>query len=159
MKNQFERQMIETPIISDFFTVQGLQKQTGQSYSDFGNVVIKELMDNSLDASEYAGVNPDVTVIKGSGPDNCLLVSVTDNGTGIDPDTISKILNYDTRTSDKAVYRTCSRGAQGNALKTIVGIPCALKMNDPITIESKGLRHSIKATINPAGRLHRIKAD
>ncbi|MDO9139140.1 MAG: hypothetical protein Q7U38_02265, partial [Methylobacter sp.] len=59
-------------------------------------------------------------------------------------------LNFNTRTSDKAAYKSPTRGAQGNAFKTIIGIPHALG-GGAIVIESKGLRHEINASATPAG--------
>jgi hypothetical protein len=75
---------------------------------------------------------------------------VSDNGNGVSEELLINILNFDTRTSDKAAYRSSSRGTQGNALKTILGIPHALG-GGKITIESWGLRHEIIASANPAG--------
>jgi len=76
----------------------------------------------------------------------------SDNGSGIDETVIKNILNFDTRTSDKAAYKSPSRGAQGNALKTIIGIPHALG-GGTIIIESQGLRHEITASATPAGTI------
>jgi DNA topoisomerase VI subunit B len=111
----FNRKMFEIPMIEEFFSVKGLTAQTGQSRDNFGSVVLKELVDNSLDASEYAGVSPIIGINVKSGL-GLHIISVSDNGNGISGDTISRILNFQTRTSDKAAYRTPARGAQGNAL-------------------------------------------
>jgi hypothetical protein len=60
--------------------------------------------------------------------------------------------NFATLTSDKAHYRTPRRGAHGNALKTIIGIPQALGIGDePVILEGRGLRHTIKPVIDAAG--------
>jgi DNA topoisomerase VI subunit B len=80
-----------------------------------------------------------------------LTLSVHDNGSGILPDTVRRILNFQTRTSDKAVYRSPTRGAQGNALKTVLGMPCAFGIREPIVIEAHGVSHEILSWIDPAG--------
>ena len=64
-----------------------------------------------------AGADPDADLVH---------LTVADNGAGIPRATVQRILNFATRTSDKAVYRSPTRGAQGNALKTVLGIPWAL---------------------------------
>src|SRR5215216_4275680 len=149
---KLERTTFETSRAAEYFDQAGLSKQTGQVPSRFAEVVIKELADNALDAAEYARVAPEVEITaqeKGS----ALILSVADNGLGIPSKTVQKMLDFNTRTSDKAVYRSPTRGAQGNALKTIVGIPHALGCLEPTIIEARGIRHWITARVNPAGEL------
>jgi len=146
-----QRQVFEISRAAEYFTVRELQAQTGQLAENFAKVVLKELVDNALDACETAGVTPEIT-IEISGQDT-IAMAVSDNGPGLPPETIRRILNFSTRTSDKAAYRSPSRGAQGNALKTILGIPQAIGSQEPVIIESQGVRHTIKARIDPAGNL------
>ena len=47
---------------SDYFTESGLNKQIGASKSKWGLTLVKELIDNGLDATEKAGVDPYITV-------------------------------------------------------------------------------------------------
>jgi DNA topoisomerase VI subunit B len=130
---------------------------TGQPAERFPDVVFKELADNGFDAAEKAGVAPIVSVrLLRRG--RLIWVAVRDNGRGIDPNTLKKILDFNTRTSDKAAYRAPTRGLQGNALKTIVGIPRALGVRAPIYIKSRGVLHRIESGIDPAGEL-RVKHD
>jgi hypothetical protein len=67
---------------------------------------------------------------------------------------VRRILNFQTRTSDKLVYRAPTRGLQGNAMKTIIRIPHALGEDEPVIIEAQGIHHEIRAWTDPAGRLH-----
>ena len=134
---------------AEYFDKRELEIQTGQGYEAFGEVVLKELIDNALDACESAGINP-VIRIGYANTDDRLRLAVGDNGNGISESVIKSILNFDTRTSDKAAYKSPTRGAQGNAFKTIIGIPHALG-GGGIVIESQGLRHEIIATATPAG--------
>ncbi len=39
----------------------------------------------------------------------------------------------------------------GNAWKTILGIPYALGGKEPVVIKARGIKHSIRATLAPAG--------
>jgi DNA topoisomerase VI subunit B len=153
MMHKLERTIFETSRAAEYFSADELLKQTGvQSSRRFGDVVVKELADNALDAAEAAGVTPHVEV-------DCreraglVEISVSDNGPGIAPTNVRKILNFTTRTSDKAAYRSPTRGAQGNALKTVVGMPHALGCSEPVVVEAQGVRHTIKARIDPAGEL------
>src|SRR5262249_36672441 len=103
-------------------------------------------------APESAGLAPCIVIEIARTP-AVVHLSVADNGPGIAPETVRRILNFATRTSDKAVYRAPTRGAQGNALKTVLGIPYALGVREPVLIEAHGVRHRIGAWIDPAGAL------
>jgi DNA topoisomerase VI subunit B len=135
------RDTFSTPISTDFTTKKGLTSSTGQEPHQFGGVILKELLDNSIDACESAGVNPEITI--GYEHDGTFATyCVADNGNGLSKETIEKILDFDTRTSDKAAMKSPSRGAQGNAFKTILGIPNTC--DGYVIIESLGFSHRIK---------------
>ena len=98
-----------------------------------------KLIDNSLDACEYAKVAPEIQIII---EDNYF--SIQDNGSGLPEDTIKKSLNYMTRVSDKNNYISPTRGQLGNALKCIYAAPFVYSGNSSIIeIEACGKRHSI----------------
>jgi DNA topoisomerase VI subunit B len=85
-------------------------------------VVLKELTDNALDAAEEAGIPPVVRVrLDGS------VLEIADQGPGIPDDVITDILDFTVRVSSREAYVGPTRGAQGNALKTIVAMPFALE--------------------------------
>ena len=149
--HRLERTTFETSRDSEYFTAEGLTKLTEQNAKNFGNVLTKELGDNALDAAETAKVVPEL-LISCEWRRDLTKVSISDNGAGIPPKTVESMQNFSTRTSDKAHYRTPTRGAQGNALKTIIGIPHALGIgNEPVIIEGQGMRHTIKPVIDAAG--------
>ncbi len=147
-----ERTVFETSRDAEYVDLRELQAQTGQAREQFAAVILKELVDNALDACETAGIAPRVT-IDVTDDAGMLQIAVSDNGTGISPETVERITNFQTRTSDKAAYRAPTRGAQGNALKTVLGIPCALGHHAPIMIEACGVRHAITISVDPAGEL------
>src|SRR4051812_18864850 len=62
----------------DFFSTTELTTQTGHKPADWPLVVLKELVDNALDACEEASIAPEVQVIVGDGG-----ITVVDNGPGI----------------------------------------------------------------------------
>src|SRR4029434_1319580 len=119
------------------------------------SVVIKELLDNAIDAGETAGVAPVVHVSWVPDPTTGLAqLTITDYGAGMPRELRTRIFNFATRTSDKAVYRSPTRGAQGNALKTVLGIPYALGVRAPLVIDAQGWRHTITVSVDPAGNVH-----
>jgi hypothetical protein len=121
-RQSFSRITFETPRVSEYFNARELTTLTGQPASNFAAVVQKEISDNALDGAESVNVAPELAFeIQTSG--ELLTVSVTDNGPGIPPELIQKVLDFSIRASDKAAYRSPTRGAQGNALKTVVGMP------------------------------------
>jgi|SRR5215217_914805 len=160
MQRKFERETFVTPREAEYLDARQLSALTGVAQNEFASVVLKELVDNSLDAAEANEVAPKIEVeiaaaegrySDGSSKEDALLnITVTDNGTGIPPETVRKVLDFGTRTSDKAAYRSPTRGAQGNALATILGIPYALGYQDPIYITGQGVRHAIKPWVDPA---------
>ena len=115
-------------------------------------MALKELVDNALDACETAGIAPIIEIEMAMEP-GLVRITVEDNGSGIPPETVHRILNFQTRTSDKAAYRSPTRGAQGNALKTVLGMPCALGLREPVLIEAHGVQYRILAWVDPAGEL------
>lgn len=148
---ELNREHFEISRSDEYFNAKELQAQTGQPSYKFGEVVLKELIDNALDACENASINP-VIQIGISSTEDRMRICVSDNGTGISEAVIKSILNFSTRTSDKAAYKAPTRGAQGNAFKTIIGIPHALG-GGLVAIDSLGLRHTIKVHATPAGTI------
>src|SRR5258707_8845679 len=101
--------------LMEFCSERELQNQTGHSIYEWPLVVGKEVMDNALDAAEEAEVAPTITVIVDSGT-----IVIEDNAGGIASETIESILDYTVRVSSREAYVSPTRGAQGNALKTIL---------------------------------------
>jgi len=131
---------------------------TGQPKGKFADVVVKELMDNALDACETSGVAPEITLAVEEQFLGGVVITVEDNAGGIPHDTVHGALNFDVLVSDKSAYRSPTRGAQGNALKTVFGIPHALGSLEPVVVEAKSTRHEARVWKDPAGRL-RVQCD
>ncbi|MBA2469464.1 MAG: ATP-binding protein [Chloroflexia bacterium] len=136
----------------EYFDARELAAQTGQHATAFARVALKELVDNGLDAAETAGVAPEIE-IEIEVNDDTIRLRIGDNGPGLAPDVLERILDFNTRTSDKSRYRSPTRGAQGNALKTVIGIPTALGGDEPIIIEACGQRHTIRPRLDAAGNV------
>jgi DNA topoisomerase VI subunit B len=52
-------------------------------------------------------------------------IVITDNGPGIPNETVAGILDFSVRVSSREAYASPTRGAQGNALKTIIAMAFA----------------------------------
>src|SRR3712207_5489595 len=150
---KLERTTFETSRAAEYFDARQLSTLTGVPTSEFASVCLKELIDNALDACETAGVAPEIDV-EVHNEQGVIELTVSDNGPGIPPEVVRKILDYNVRVSDKAAYRSPTRGAQGNALKTVIGIPYALGSREPLIVAARGVRHSIAPWVDPAGVVH-----
>jgi hypothetical protein len=135
--------------LMEFCTRRELQNQTGHSVYEWPEVVLKELVDNALDACEEAEVAPviSITVEPGS-------ITIQDNGDGIEAGTIQSILDYSIRVSSREAYVAPTRGAQGNALKTILAMGYVLdrEREDGTNAEAAGV-----TIIETRGVEHRIE--
>jgi DNA topoisomerase VI subunit B len=128
----------------DFCSEKELTAQTGHHKHDWPLVFVKELMDNALDASEEAGVAPEVTVrVDRRG------ITVADNGPGIPPETVAGVLDFGSRISSREAYVSPTRGAQGNALKTILAMPFVLHGHaGRVVVVARGVRHEITVRVD-----------
>jgi DNA topoisomerase VI subunit B len=152
---ELKRQVFTTSRELEYFSEAELVTQTGYDPEDWWPaVVVKETVDNGLDSCEQAGIAPDVG-IRFTGSE----LTVADNGPGIAPEVVERILDFSSRTSDKAAYVSPTRGAQGNALKTVLAIPYVLNEGSPATviIESRGLRHAITVSTDHLARRPQIE--
>src|SRR5262249_42589110 len=134
---RLERTTFRTSRLLDFCSRKELIAQTGHDAADWPLVVLKELADNGLDACEDEGIPPQVAITV---DDRGILV--TDNGPGIPPETVEAVLNFDVRVSSREAYVSPCRGAQGNALKTILAMPFVLDGEcGRVEIAARGVRH------------------
>lgn len=136
---------------AQYIEARALTAMTGQGEGKFADVVTKELMDNALDACETSGVAPEITLAVEERFSGGVAITVSDNAGGILPETVHGALDFNVLVSDKAAYRSPTRGAQGNALKTVFGIPHALGSLEPVVVEARGTRHEARVWKDPAG--------
>ena len=157
---ELNRILAVTPRAAEYFSVKELQAQTGQAESSFSSVVLKELVDNGIDAAEAANKLPVIEIRVDHQGDNHV-ITVHDNGPGLLSKTLESILDFNVRASTNSAYRAPTRGLQGNAIKTILGIPFAMGTDEPVVLESNGRRHSIRTWIDPSGHVridHQIES-
>ena len=116
-----EREAFVTSRQLDFVSESELTKQCGYPVKDWPLVIVKELVDNALDACEEQGIVPEITITVDRDS-----ITVADNGRGISPGIVDKVLDFSVRVSSREACVAPDRGAQGNALKTIVAMPFVL---------------------------------
>ncbi|HUT12080.1 MAG TPA: ATP-binding protein [Thermoguttaceae bacterium] len=142
---RLNRTTFETSRLLEFCSEKELTAQIGHEKEEWPRVALKELLDNALDACEEAGVPPEITVTVDSHG-----IAVSDNGPGIPTDTVDGVLNFSVRASSREAYVAPDRGAQGNALKTLVAMPFVLDGNrGRVDVSANGERHEITFGVDP----------
>ncbi len=141
---QLERATFRTSRLLDFCSEKELIAQTGHRPEAWPLVVLKELVDNALDACEEARTAPEITVkVDDTG------ITVSDNGPGIPAETVADVLDFSLRVSSREAYVAPDRGAQGNALKTIVAMPFVLDgESGRVEVATATGRHRITFGVN-----------
>jgi hypothetical protein len=137
----------------DFFSEKELVTQTGHDISEWPLVIVKELVDNALDACEEADIAPAITVAA----DPCG-ITVSDNGPGLPEFTLKGALDFTMRVSNREAYVAPDRGAQGNALKTLLPMPHVIDRDKGrFIVEAHGQRHVIRCGAHPIFQRPRIQ--
>ena len=79
-------------------------------------------------------------------------IIIKDNGPGIPAETIKGVLDYSIRVSSREAYVSPTRGAQGNALKTILPMGYVLQEGEDAAsetiIEAHGVAHHILFSVD-----------
>lgn len=140
-----DRTTFTTSRLMDFFSRKELIAQTGHQPDAWPLVVLKELVDNAIDACEDHGIAPEVKIKVDANS-----ISVQDDGPGLPADTVAKILDYAVRVSSREAYVSPTRGAQGNAMKTLLAMPFVLDgRQGTVEIVACGIRHEITVRVDP----------
>jgi DNA topoisomerase VI subunit B len=146
--HKIERVAFTTSRLMEFCTEKELVAQTGHEAYRWPLVLIKELIDNAIDAAEEAEVGPVIEVAITTGKQTRIVIA--DNGPGIPSDTIAGIIDYNVRVSTKEAIISPTRGRQGNALKTILPMGYVLsgKITGETWIEARGVKHRVLFSVN-----------
>lgn len=114
----------------DFVRLDRLCRTTGRPAHEWDFYIIKELIDNALDADEAVWrkepTHTPILKVRIEFANKQLFVRVS-NRTQFPVELISDIFATHQYTSRKAFVKGLTRGALGNALKTLLGIPYALR--------------------------------
>jgi signal transduction histidine kinase len=97
---KLERETFTVSRELEYFTADELEKQTGYTPNRWWPaVIVKELVDNALDAAEGPGTAPEITVLYAAAK-----LEIRDNGGGMPAPIARKLADYSTRTADKLAY-------------------------------------------------------
>jgi DNA topoisomerase VI subunit B len=139
----------------DFFSQKELVTQIGHDVGDWPLCILKELIDNSLDACEEADVAPVIDITADAGR-----IKVSDNGPGLPESTLQGAMDFTIRTSNREAYVAPDRGQQGNALKTLIPMPLVVDpQHGKLIIEAHNKRHVISCAYDPISQRPLIKGD
>lgn len=139
-----ERETFKTNRAMEFFTEKELSMQIGYQRSQWPIVLVKELIDNALDACEQRGVAPRITVTLEADA-----VTVQDNGPGLPAEVLQESLDYMIRVSNKSGYVSPTRGQLGNALKCVWAAPFVIDgEHGKVEVHSHGRAHTIDVTLD-----------
>ena len=128
----------------EFFSEKELQMQIGHGRELWPVALLKELIDNALDACETAEVVPEIEVKVESDA-----FSVRDNGPGLQAETLIRSLDYLKRVSDKTFYVSPTRGQLGNALKVVWATPfVADGEHGRVEVWSLGKHHTVDVAVD-----------
>lgn len=147
-----QRETFELSRRMEFFSDRELTAQIGHPRHCWPVALLKELLDNALDACESVGIAPAITVEL----QNDALI-VADNGPGLPLETLEKSLDYAVRVSDKTGYVSPSRGQQGNALKTLWAAPFVATGTGLIEVETAAYRRSVEVTVDRIAQVPRLE--
>ncbi len=152
MKDQLSRQHFETSRALDFLSRKDLTAQTGHQVREWPLVCLKELLDNALDACEESGVAPNIEIAVDE-----TTLTISDNGPGIPASVVESVLDFTIRVSSREAYVSPCRGAQGNALKTLVAMPFVLAGHGTVVIEAHGIRHEITISVDRLRQMPKVE--
>jgi DNA topoisomerase VI subunit B len=152
---RLERTTFRTSREMDFFSEKGLVTQTGHEVKDWPLVVVKELIDNALDACEDADLAPVIDVAADAAG-----ITVADNGPGLPEATLRGAMDFTVRVSNREAYVSPCRGAQGNALKTLLPMPWVVDpAHGKLIVTAHGKRHVVACGADPISQRPVIRDD
>jgi DNA topoisomerase VI subunit B len=150
---KLERTPFTTSRLLEFFTEKELTTQIGHPPRLWPLAVVRELIDDALDACENAATSPAIRVrIE---PD---AVTVQDNGPGLPAKVLEQSLDYSVRISDKSHFVSPTRGQLGNALKCVWAAPFVVNgEHGRIEVVTLGQRHLIDVTLDRIAQRPQLK--
>lgn len=151
MSAVLERTAFETSRELEYFSESELRQQIGYAPPFWPVAILRELIDNALDACE-GEAHPQIEASIGDDR-----ITVTDNGPGIPSATLAASADYSVRVSDKQFYISPTRGAMGNALKVIWAAPFVATGKTVAVVVSRGERHRIEVSLDRIGQRPRVE--
>jgi len=151
--NVLERATFEVSRELEFFSEKELTMQIGHRREWWSVALLKELIDNALDACETAGIPPEIDATFDDDG-----FSVRDNGPGLPAETITGSLDYLKRVSDKTFYVSPTRGQLGNALKVLWAAPLVVNgERGLVEVGNRGQHHTIEVSVDRLAQRPRVE--
>ena len=148
-----QRETFVTSRLLEYFDVDELAMQIGHEQALWPLALSKELIDNGIDASESAGIAPEVRL---SIRDDTL--TVEDNGPGLPAAIVARSLDFGVRVSSNSRYVSPTRGQLGHGLKTVFAAAfVANREHGHIEIDTPGIRHLVDVRIVRLAQTPRIE--
>jgi hypothetical protein len=159
----------------DYIRLEGLYRATGRPAHEWDFYIVKELIDNALDADEvlwysdsklFPTISISMEYIPVPPPQSQQLIIRVKNRAQFPIKRIANIFATQWYTSDKSFFKGITRGALGNALKTLLGIPYALHNRvaedwvpdlKPLSICSGAVEYLPRYIIDPVTRTIRFE--
>jgi hypothetical protein len=116
---------------TSFRTIEGLQQKAGVAQNALRRLVLKELVDNGLDA----GTQVRVGEIGGG-------YFIEDDGPGIDPDDVARMFSIGRAMVSTKLLRLPTRGALGNGLRVVAG--AVLASNGFLAVTTRNCRIELR---------------
>jgi len=132
---------VRRPDTLQFQSVEGLTRMAGVSEYLLRRLILKEVVDNSLDEMDRVGGDAGSVTVRRVGDDTYI---VADEGGGIDqnPNVLRDLFSTNRPMVSGKVLRKPSRGTLGNGLRVLVG---AVALSDgTIIVESHGQRTTLR---------------
>jgi hypothetical protein len=120
-----------TPDWRVFTSWQTLQQKAGCQPDKLRKIIIKELVDNALDA----GANVSLEFVDGTW-------MITDDGAGLDPDDVPHLFCVNRSLQSTKLRRMPLRGMLGNGLRVVMGAVAA--SNETVVVETRGHRLTLR---------------
>ena len=111
MTTMLRRQTFQTSRSLEYFSQKELTLQTGHEAGRWPEVILKELLDNALDACETHGILPDLHISISDG-----VIRVQDNGVGMPPELLARVFDLFAQ-GDRSLAR--SEGGLGIGLTLV----------------------------------------
>jgi DNA topoisomerase VI subunit B len=139
------RELFTTKRTLEYFSEKELSLQLGGPPHHWPRILVKELIDNALDACETASIDPAIQITLA--PEG---FCIEDNGPGMREEVILRSLDYTVRVSDKTYYISPTRGQLGNALKCLWAAPYARNPEAAgvVRVTSQGRQHTVHISLD-----------
>jgi DNA topoisomerase VI subunit B len=151
-RKTLDRTTFSTSRMLEYFTDKELTAQIGHPREYWPVAVLRELIDNALDACEMSNGLPEIEVTVADDR-----ITVADNGPGLPAETLKKSLDYMVRVSDKAHYVSPTRGAMGNAMKVVYAAAFVDAGSGFVEVATRGKLHRIEIVLDRIAQRPDIK--